>query len=118
MDQVDYKKLIEEGRSFLSLEWDYTKLTATEKLSVLLSGIATVVVIGILCTFGLFYLLSSLAEAITLWTGSPWIANLLIVVLLAVLVLVVVATKRKLIVNPITRYITRLFLTPNNNEPR
>lgn len=48
MDDLDYKKLINEGREYLSLEMKYGKLTAVEKLSVLLSAIAFVAVIVII----------------------------------------------------------------------
>ena len=51
MDDLDYKKLIDEGREFLSLEMKYEKLTAVEKLSVLLSAIAFVAVVAIIGGF-------------------------------------------------------------------
>ena len=113
---VDYKKLIDEGRRFLSLEWEYSKLTAVEKIAILLSAIASVTVVGILCVFAIIYLLSSFVEALITWTGSTWIAHLIVVCLLGLLILLVLAFKNTLIVNPITRFVTKLFLTPPDND--
>ena len=59
MNEVDYKQLIQEGKRYLKLEFNYSKLTAVEKLSILLSSIAVVAVIAILGAFVLIYLAST-----------------------------------------------------------
>ena len=115
MEDLDYKRLYDEGREYLSLEVKYGKLTAVEKMSVLLSAIAFVVVIGIIGAFALFYLVSTLVHFLSQWVGL-WGANLLVVLALLVLMVVVVAFKQKLIVDPITRFVTRLFLNANEED--
>ena len=60
MNEIDYKKLFTEARKYFSLEWDYTKLTAVEKLAILLSAIAFVAVVIIIGMFALHYLFSAL----------------------------------------------------------
>jgi hypothetical protein len=115
MDDLDYKKLIDEGREFLSLEMKYEKLTAVEKLSVLLSAIAFVAVVAIIGGFALFFLISTLVHLLELWIGL-WAANLIVVLLLMMLIGVVAAFKQRLIVDPITRFITRLFLKANEDD--
>ena len=115
MEDLDYKRLVEEGREYLSLEMKYEKLTAVEKLSVLLSAIAFVAVLVIVGAFALFFLVSTLIHFLSQWMGL-WGANLLVVFVLLLIMGVVIAFKRQLIVNPITKYITKLFLTANEDE--
>ena len=59
-NSIDYRQLYEEGKRFLKLELNYSKLTAVEKLAVLLSTMAFVAVVAILGAFVLFYLASTL----------------------------------------------------------
>ena len=116
MNEIDYKKLFTEARKYFSLEWDYTKLTAVEKLAILLSAIAFVAVVIIICMFALNLLLSALITVLAEAMGCTWGANLIAVGLLLVLLLVVFAFKKQLIVNPIARFVSKLFLKPEDNE--
>ena len=116
MNEIDYKKLFNEARRYFSLEWDYTKLTAVEKLAVLLSATAFVAVVIIIATFALHYLFSALISVLASAMGCAWGANLIAVALLLVLLLVVFAFKKQLIVNPIARFVSKLFLKPEDNE--
>ncbi len=115
MEDLDYKRLIEEGREYLSLEMKYEKLTAAEKSSVLLSAIAFVAVLVIIGGFALFFLVSTLIHFLSQWMGL-WGANLLVVFVLLLIMGVVYAFKRQLIVDPITRYVTKLFLNAKDEE--
>lgn len=116
MNDLDYKKLIEEGKRYFSFEWDYTKLTAVEKLAVLLSSIAFVTLVGLFAVFILFYVISVLVDVLTIWTGASWIADMIVALLLALVLWAIVSMKKQLIINPITRFVTKLFLNPNDHE--
>jgi hypothetical protein len=116
MNEIDYKKLFTEARKYFSLEWDYTKLTAVEKLAVLLSAIAFVAVVFIIATFVLFHLFTALVTALAAALDSVWAAHLIAVAILLVLLLLVFAFKKQLIVNPVTRFVSKLFLKPEDNE--
>ena len=116
MNEIDYKKLFTEARRFFSLEWDYTKLTAVEKLAILLSATAFVAVVIIICTFALLYLLSALISVLAEAMGCLWGANLIAAGLMLLLLLVVFAFKKQLIVDPIARFVSKLFLKPEDNE--
>lgn len=116
MNEVDYKQLFQEGKKYLKLELNYSKLTMTEKLAVLLSAIATLTVIVVLGAFILSYLGSTLATAISQAAGAAWIGNIVVAALFLVVLLVVLALRKPLIVNPITRFLSKLFLTPDDNE--
>ena len=116
MNEIDYKKLFNEGRKYFSLEWDYTKLTAVEKLAVLLSSIAFVAVVIIIATFALAYIFSALISVLASALGCTWGAQLIAAVILLLLLLVVFAFKRQLIVDPVARFVSKLFLKPDDNE--
>lgn len=116
MNEIDYKKLFSEARKYFSLEWDYTKLTAVEKMAVLLSAIAFVAVIIIIGTFALHYLFSALITVLAAAIGSTWGAQLIAVGILMILLLVVVAFKKQLIVDPVARFVSKLFLKPEDNN--
>ncbi len=116
MNEIDYKRLIGEARKHLKLEWDYTKLTAVEKLAVLLSSIAFLAVVIIICAFALNYLFSAIISALAVALDSMWAAHLIAVGILLVLLLVVFAFKKQLIVDPIARFVSKLFLKPEDNE--
>ena len=116
MNEIDYKKLFNEARKYFSLEWDYTKLTAVEKLAVLLSSIAFIAVIIIIAAFALHYLFSALISVMASAMGCTWGAQLIAVGILLVLMLVVFAFKRQIIVDPVARFVSKLFLKPEDNE--
>ena len=115
MDEPDYKKLIDEGREYLGLEIRYGKLTAVEKMSVLLSAIAFVAVVAVIGAFALFFLVSTVVHVLEQWVGL-WGANLIVVLVLLIMIAVVAALRQQLIVDPITRFSTKLFLNPNDDQ--
>lgn len=72
MNEIDYKKLFTEARRYFSLEWDYTKLTAVEKMAVLLSAVAFVAVVIIIGTFVLHHLFTALISVLASALGCTW----------------------------------------------
>ena len=115
-NEIDYRQLYEEGKRFLKLELNYNKLTAVEKLAVLLSTIAFVAVVALLGAFVLFYLASTLVMTIAAFTGNEWSGNLIVATLLVIAIVVVAAMRKKWIIDPISRFLTKLFLNPDDNE--
>ena len=116
MNEIDYKKLFTEARRFFSLEWDYTKLTAVEKMAVLLSSIAFVAVVIIVATFVLHHMFAALISVLTSALGCAWGAHLIAAGILLILLLVLFAFKKQLIVDPVARFVSKLFLKPEDNE--
>ncbi len=114
MNEIDYKKLFTEARKYFSLEWDYTKLTAVEKMAILLSSIAFVAVVIIIGTYAMHYIFSALVSVLASALGCTWGAQLIAAGLLIVLLLVVFAFKKQLIVNPVARFVSKLFLKPED----
>ena len=111
-----FKRLFEEGKKYLTLQIDYTKLTATEKISVILGMSVLFIIIlvlavgaGIYLSFALVYLLEPLVGIV----GSYALLGALFLILIAI----VVIFKRQLILAPITRFISRVLLD-NDKTPQ
>lgn len=110
MAENKYEELWAELKKYLTLQIDYAKLTAVEKLVVLLSAIAMVAVMLILGACVLFYLSFAVVFMLSDAIGSTWGAYLIVSGIFMVLMLVVYAMRQKLILDPVSRFLTRLFL--------
>lgn len=115
-EDFNIKKIIAEAKQQLSLELNYGKLTAVEKISILLSRIALVGTMAILGSFALFFIVSTFASMLAVWTGSTLVANAIVVALLLCVLFVVYVFRKQWIINPITRFVCKLFLNPNDHE--
>ncbi len=105
-----------EIKNYLELQKEYLKLDTAEKLTVLLSAVATAAVCLTIGAMALFFLLFALA----LWFGQM-IGNLfvgfLIMGILLLLMMVIVYTKRKQwIIQPLSRLIVGLFINEEEEE--
>ena len=97
-----FRKLFEEGKKYINLQIDYAKLTATEKISVILGMSVLSVGAGIYLSFALVYLLEPLVGIV----GSYAIVGAVFLLLIAIVILF----KKKLILVPITRFISKVLL--------
>jgi len=116
MNEVDYKQLIAELKKFLTLQWDYSRLTATEKTTILLSSVAFVAVIVLLGGYALHHLLTALTIALAGALGSTTWAHVIVAGVLVVVILFIAAFRKPLIINPIARFVSRLFLNPDDDR--
>ena len=110
MAENKYEELWAELKKYLTLQIDYAKLTTVEKLVVLLSAIAMVALMLILGACVLFYLSFAVVFMLSDAIGSTWGAYLIVSGIFLVLMLVVYALRQKLILDPVSRFLTRLFL--------
>ncbi len=113
---MDYENLWGDLKKFLSLQYDYVRLTALEKLVVLLSTLAMAVVLLVLIACVLFYLSFALVFLISEAIGCLWGAYLIVSGLFVALTLVVYAMRRKLIIDPVSKFLTRLFLDKTDKK--
>ena len=107
--------IISEIKKYLSVEADYIKLTATEKLTVLLSSIAVVSVVFVFACLALLYLSFALIFAVESWLGSIVGAFCIVGAVMALLALLAVKMKRQLIVDPIARCLSKFFIEAHND---
>lgn len=112
IDSDNYKQLVEEIKRYVTLQVDYSRLTVVEKMVVLLSTAAVSVIVGALAISVLFYLSLSLESYLTQVLGCQWGAYLIVASLYLILMGVVIGLRDKLIINPIAKFLSKLFLTP------
>ncbi len=113
---MDNENLWGDLKKFLSLQYDYVRLTALEKLVVLLSTLAMAVVLLVLIACVLFYLSFALVFLISEAIGCLWGAYLIVSGLFVALTLVVYAMRSKLIIDPVSKFLTRLFLDKTDKK--
>ncbi|MGM9804728.1 MAG: phage holin family protein [Muribaculaceae bacterium] len=113
MDISNYKELFGEIKKYVTLQVDYTKYTVVEKLVILLSASAVAIVVGVLGFAVIFYLSISLASYLAACLGCVWAADMIVAGIYALILVLVVVFRRQLIINPISRFLTKLFLKPN-----
>lgn len=98
-------------KEWLSMEVEYLKLTAAEKISVLVSSLILVIVLFIVFMVVLIVLAFSLVDLFCLMMPHA-LACLTVGGILMLLIGVLYLLRNSLVVNPITKLITKLFLTP------
>ncbi|MCH5216565.1 MAG: phage holin family protein [Muribaculaceae bacterium] len=104
-------------KSYLGIEIAYAKITATEKLTILLSTLSISVIMLVIGAMALFYLSLSLIFSIHNLVGGYHWALLISAGCLLIIGLIVYLLRVKLIFNPIARYLSKLFLDgPTNNK--
>lgn len=104
-----YRSLWEEAKTYVNLRWDYAKLTAAERVTVGVTVGATAVVALLLGSLVVFFL--SLGVA---WIISPYVgvgcAMFLVAGFYALLIVAFLLLRKRLLVDPVARFVSRLFL--------
>lgn len=102
-------------RRYVTLKLDYARLTTAEKLTILLSSIAfyaTVVCVGtivlIFVSIGVGHLLAT--------TVAHTAAYLYVAAFYLLLFILLLVFRRKIFVDPVCRFITKLFVNPPKDE--
>ena len=109
--QNQFSVLWAELRSALKLNIDYAGLTAAEKLTMLLTMLSFSLLAFVLISLIMFFL--SLAVVRCIATGVGMIRAYFIMCGFYVLLLAVaLAFRKQLIINPIARFVSRLFFNP------
>ena len=102
------QSLIRQGKRYLTLQFNYGKLTLAEKLTILLSGVLLVMICLTLSAFAIGFLAFALVDA---WKESMSSVGAYSVVaaIFVVLTVVVYLCRKALIINPIARFVSKLF---------
>lgn len=105
------QSLFDSLKRLVTLQLDYARLTAAEKMTVLLSTIAFFAVVGVLGTLVLIFVSIGvghlLASTVAREAGYLYVAAFYLVLFVMLFVF-----RKKLIVDPIARFITMLFVKP------
>lgn len=114
MEDVKIKELVETVKQNAKQEIEYSKLSLAEKLSVL---IYRAIIVMVLVVFGAC-VLSLLLWALNRWmvalTGSMWLGVLISIAILLLLLLIIYGYRKQLLINPVTRFVTKLLLNPED----
>lgn len=102
-------------KRLLTLNIEYARMTAAEKTSLLLSAVAFYSVMLIMGSLVLFFLSFGVGHLLAV-TVAHVAAYLYVAAFYVALLVVLVVFRRKLFVDPVTRFVTRLFVEPPKND--
>lgn len=109
------RSLWTETKNYLELQKEYLKLDTAEKLSVLLSAVATVVLCATFALAAILFVMVALTLLLAKVVGGVWSAVIMGGVMLFIIVIILIARKRW-IVQPISRFIARLIVGEDKEE--
>lgn len=107
----EIKNIAAELKEWLQLEVEYMKMTAAEKVSVLVSSLILVIILFIVFMVVLILFAFALVDLFNLFMPHA-LAFVTVGGILLLLIGGLYLLRNSLVVNPITRLITKLFLTP------
>ena len=110
----DMKRATNELKQWLNVEIEYMKLTAAEKISVLLSTLVLVLILFIIGMVALIVLAFALVDLFNLFMPHS-LACVTVGGILLVGIGVLYLCRTALFINPITKLVTKLFLTPKKS---
>lgn len=112
LDEI--KQLFAVLRRYLELNVEYAKLTAAEKVTMLSSHLAVAVIIMVIGAFTLIFVGFTISELFKLIL-CPALAYLCTAGVFLIMAVLVVVTRKELIINPISRFITKILF---DNSPK
>lgn len=109
-----FRQLFSEVKEYLELRAEYAKLEAMEKLTMLISGLLLIFVLIFLGMTTLLYLSFALAYLLEPLVGSLPLSFVIVAGISLLLITLVVFFRKSLIVQPMLRFLARLFLNNSN----
>lgn len=104
-----YVRIWHQIRDYINLRIDYARLTAAEKLTLVLGLLAVGFVCVLLGSVFLFFLSLAVVQFIAPYVGLGC-AYLIMSGFAAVLITLVILLRRQIILNPLARFISRVIL--------
>lgn len=104
-------RLYQEVKRLTGLEIENAKLLITEKLTLLISRITLAAVAFVVCTCAVIFLSMSLSDWL-LHSLEPCWTYLIVALFYLLLATIAVIFRRRIFVDPIARYISRVILDP------
>jgi len=110
-EETAYSRLYNEAKRLCSLEFENARLLLTEKLTLLLGRIALVAVSFVVGTAAFVFLSMSAADFLLRDLEPCW-TYMIVGCFYICIVILVACLRRRLIIDPIARYISRVILNP------
>lgn len=101
----------EELKATFKLNVDYARLTAAEKMTMLLTTVTFALLGFVLISLIMFFLSLAVVRCIATGVGIIW-AYFIMCGFYVLLLALVLAFRKQLIINPIARFVSRLFFNP------
>lgn len=108
-NENSFMRLWEQIRSYLSLRLEYAKLTAADKLTVVITLLCLGLIAVLLGTVVLFFVSLAVVQFIAPYTGLGW-AYMIMAGSVALLLIALVMLRKPLLINPLSRFLTRVIL--------
>lgn len=105
----ELKQVFSDSKDWVKLQIEYTKLTAAEKVTILGGAIALGAICLLIGVVILFVLALSLIDTFKM-IMVPALACLSVSGILILLMVLLIIFKKPLILNPIAKFLTKLFL--------
>ncbi len=112
----DIKDIFQQGFNWAKLEIEYAKLTAAEKLVILLSTIIIGAIMALLLLPVFIMFLFALVGVFKLFMATP-LAYLTVGGIVLLFIFALFLMRKPLIINPVARFITKLLLDKNTHNP-
>ena len=109
--------LFKEVKKYINLQGQYLKLELVEKLTILLSTLILVFVLGMLGIMALFYFSFMLVYALDSFTNSLIARYAIIGGGLLIIAFIIYKMRQTLIFQPMVNFLAKLFLD-EDNEPK
>ncbi len=110
------RQLVQEVRKLVKLQVSYARLELTEKLTILLSTLVLVLVVIILGMVALFYLSFTLVYVLAPHVGGLMVGFGIVTLFILAMIVGVLALRRKLIFEPMVKFLSSLFLTTDKDR--
>lgn len=114
--QEQLKEILDEAKKYYGLQKEYFKLTLAEKMTLLLGGIAFAVLAIVLIITIMMFLGLALVHWIGEAIGNIGLCYAIFALFIAIFLIIIYANKRRFIILPIARMMTKIFLTNENAE--
>lgn len=119
MNQTNTKsnlqQLYDNVKRLVVLHLDYARLTATEKLTIIFSTVAIYSLVVIFATLALVFITLGVGHLLAT-TIAPHFAYLIVAGFYVVSLAVIWFMRKKLFINPIARFISKLFVNPPEDK--
>lgn len=104
------QQLLSELKNYAELQKDYIKLHLVEKLTILFSTLILIFILLVLGFITLFYLSFTLAYILEPYVGGLMASFGIISGSIILFILIIVAFRKRLIVQPLVHFLANLFL--------
>jgi len=105
-----FQQLYADVKKYVELQAEYLKVEFVEKLTILVSTLLIIILITVLAVAALFYLFFSLAYALEPLLGSLAVSFAIISGIYVLLISFLVILRKRLIINPLVKFLSNLFL--------